>query len=131
MMCSATVCGIDGRGFPPGRDGTRVVGPVVHETPYGTYDVAAGGFEQCDFGKWLRHDRWVPKDAAARPTMDYFHAAGREDMSVQHDKSQKYNPACGWCYLNAPHTEAAHAQQIGHKEFPRWTSGLRGVSRPS
>ena len=37
---------------------------------------------------------------------------GPADESPQH--LGEYEPKCGWCWLNASHTEAAHAEAVGH-----------------
>jgi len=41
------------------------------------------------------------------------HAASGSDLSPIHlTYPRGYDPACGWCWLGAPHTEAAHAQEV-------------------
>lgn len=47
---------------------------------------------------------------------DGAHVATKHDDTPMHQTYQNgshqggYNPACGWCYLNARHSEAAHEQ---------------------
>ena len=43
-----------------------------------------------------------------------LHLADKDDSTEQHliNADGGYNPKCGWCWLNAGHTEAAHALKL-------------------
>ncbi|MGH9090189.1 MAG: hypothetical protein ACRDZR_02225 [Acidimicrobiales bacterium] len=55
-------------------------------------------------------------DRSAYVRSDGCHIATRDDTSPEHRTYQHgshqggYDPACGWCYLQARHSEAAHRQ---------------------
>ena len=42
-----------------------------------------------------------------------LHAAAWGDASAYHFINGGYDSRCGWCWLNAPHTEDAHTASIG------------------
>ena len=52
---------------------------------------------------------WVRSEAGSS-----IHVTGPTDTSPYHFQYPSgYDSRCGWCYLNAPHSEAAHLQKIG------------------
>ncbi len=53
---------------------------------------------------------WIRREADRHP----IHVADGADASPVHlTYPRGYDSRCGWCYLNAPHSEAAHAERIG------------------
>jgi len=46
---------------------------------------------------------------------DTIHCASLHDVSPLH-LGDKYNPNCGWCWINAPHTEEAHNAKLAQVE---------------
>ena len=63
-------------------------------------------FARVDRSGWVR---WVEGgDHAA-----YMHAAGPDDGTAEHWIYGGYDDRCGWCYLGATHTEAAHDRSVG------------------
>lgn len=48
-----------------------------------------------------------------KPTL---HTAGPNDTTPEHSSYHHYDSDCGWCWLGAAHTEAAHAKQLAEHE---------------
>ncbi len=71
------------------------------------------GFSTLSFGGSLRSEVYfeaIPRD---RIRYEHTHAADHNDVTPPHSTySTGYNEKCGWCYLNAPHTEAAHEKSV-------------------
>jgi len=44
-----------------------------------------------------------------------IHCANAHDVSPVH-LGDKYNPNCGWCWINAPHTVEAHNVKLAQAE---------------
>lgn len=55
---------------------------------------------------WIRP---MPGEFLSGGGAAYLHAADREDTSPAH---AGYDPDCGWCWLGAPHTRAAHQVRV-------------------
>ena len=41
----------------------------------------------------------------------HTHVADADDFSPTHDRASAYDSKCGWCYLNASHSEREHARK--------------------
>ena len=63
--------------------------------------------------QWYRHDQW-----SETGTIDRFFAAGNDDFSPLHDRSDGYDPNCSCCWLNISHTQALHAQRVAGSTWP-------------
>lgn len=69
--------------------------------------------------KYIRIDRvggWV-REHHSEPGL-YVHVAGKEDSSSVY-LGHKTSLTCGWCYLNAPHSEDAHASKVAENARAR------------
>ena len=50
-------------------------------------------------------------------TPAYVHAVDAADTSPRHyTYPTGYDPACGWCWLGAPHTEREHERRIASEK---------------
>lgn len=63
----------------------------------------------------LRGGGWVRDEPGHLSGGDpaYVHLAGPDDTTPGHvTYPTGYDSRCGWCYLGAPHTTAAHAAKL-------------------
>lgn len=78
-----------------------------HSTKYGTFEIAAGGFEGP-----RRFDLYTSK-SGTKPAMEGRFCAGPDDLSPPHAMYPSgYNAKCNLCWLNISHTEKAHTAQV-------------------
>ncbi len=76
---------------------------------HGTLEVI--GFYRTDLGGIVRSEYWRGDDGTT--SYEHSHAKDKDDMTPPHSPSRDgYNSCCGWCYLNAPHTKAAHEERL-------------------
>lgn len=76
---------------------------------YGAVEVLR--YESGEGAGYIRRERYIPDDG--RPAvLEYSHAASRSDVSPRHRIYPDYDHRCGWCWLNATHTQDAHAREI-------------------
>lgn len=61
---------------------------------------------------WTRRPH-IPGAILANGTPAYEHCTGPDDHSPT--VVREYDSRCGWCYLGAPHTLAAHVDQIADR----------------
>ena len=61
-------------------------------------------FSQGERGAWRRHE------ADGHVT---HVASGTDRTPVHFQYPRGYDSRCGWCYLNATHSEQAHRQEVG------------------
>lgn len=70
---------------------------------------------------WIRYDGWEDKDGHITRTS--IHSYDADDTSNSHGNYPTgYHPDCGFCWLNAPHTELFHQCELSAKqgiEVPR------------
>lgn len=83
---------------------TRDCFPILQHQ-YGVTEIT--GFKRTDHGRggWIRTERWTSK-RDGREVEEYSHVVSENDMSDCHGGG--YDPKCGWCWLGAAHSEAAH-----------------------
>jgi len=82
--------------------------PTIRLT-YGTLEVR--GFYRMDLGGWGRRETYKGDDGEV--SYEMTHALNGEDMTPpKKTYPTGYDSRCGWCYLNAPHTEAAHDDSV-------------------
>lgn len=68
-------------------------------------------WERTDLGGVVRRERYTGDDGAV--AHEYCHAAGRDDRSPPHRTYPTgYDARCGMCYLNAPHTDEYHDEEV-------------------
>ena len=91
--------------------------PWTQVTRYGTNHVAAEGFEPLDGSpNRLRLDVYVNSRTGERFTEGRHTArAGGPDYSPLHTHYGSGSCGCGWGYLNASHTQAAHDESIANQ----------------
>ncbi|WP_069164574.1 hypothetical protein [Nocardia altamirensis] len=72
---------------------------------YGTTEVGPAIDARLRFDRYTGHGDGVSG-------VQHIHTAGRTDISDEHSSFRAYDSKCGWCYLNAPHTENAHIASV-------------------
>jgi len=96
-------------------ENTTHTGPWIQQTEYGTNHVAARGFQDLDGrASSLRIDVWTnSRDGGTYVEGRHTARKGGPDYSPMYchrGSGSGEGGSCGWCYLNASHTEAAHEQ---------------------
>lgn len=81
---------------------------------------AVGEFRQVDGRGWVRRDEGLL--SAGHP--NWCHVTGKDDTSPAHSIVNGYDSSCNWCYLNAPHSEAAHAADLAEGKTAAKDDGL-------
>ncbi len=95
--------------------------PVI-QCKHGTLEVR--GFQQLDLGGWLRKEIWYPRIPRVGETYESTHVAARGDLTPPHDKNKGYDQKCGWCFGNAPRSEALHRQEVERARQPGFLGSI-------
>jgi hypothetical protein len=85
----------------PGETLDRCAACGLYAFPGHSHDVS---FSQGERGAWRRHE------ADGHVT---HVASGTDRTPVHFQYPRGYDSRCGWCYLNATHSEQAHRQEVG------------------
>lgn len=86
---------------------------VTVETHHGVFTLGVA------YSAPWRIDRYTPK-SGGRAVDERRMATGPEDFSPPWSMYPTgYNPSCGCCWLNIPHTEAQHRAELGEREAVR------------
>jgi hypothetical protein len=87
----------------------RMATATIHEAEYGTFHIAAGGYEGT-----RRYEMRAKADGTR--TMEGRFCVGRSDVSPPHRTYPSgYSAECSSCWLGFSHTQAAHARSVGAK----------------